>query len=324
MELQGIITARNYNTWPSYDLVYEWEDIIANVLGFTLIYENKLVGNKFVDRIPYLSRLLQTSVPSFKFDMTPNRRLFNGNNKNTIVPCIVDFYLKDTLALKKFYKRYYRHPIVLISSREAFEYLKNHDCPLRIIHFPLSISDKYKITPETRYEKIYDMVLMGRQNPILEEYVKRFAAEHPSFYYVYRIREDGKFNYYTSKGECLGDVNTREKYMCLMCKAKIGLYTTPGIDGGEKRTKGFNQVTPRFLELIASGCHVIARYPDNADTRFYHLSDVCPSIDTYEDFTKAVDKALSCDVNMRTYSEYLANHYTSMRCKQLQEIISQY
>ena len=323
MKIKGIITARDYEKWPNWDLIYEWEDVIAKELDISLIHEKKIAYNKYVVKVPYLAGLLQTSVPSFKFDMTPTRRLFNSNNKKTIVPCIVDFFLKDTLALKKFYKRYDRHPVVLISSREVYEYLKDHDCPLRIIHFPLSISDKYKIKPETLYEKTYDMVLMGRQNPILEEYVKRYAAEHPLFYYVYRVQKNGVFNYYTSKGEYLGDINSREKYMSLMRKARIGLYSTPGIDGGEKRTNGFNQVTPRFLELIACGCHIIARYPDNADTRFYKLSDFCPSMNRYEDFKKAVESALSCDVNMEAYSEYLSSHYTSMRCRQLQEIINQ-
>lgn len=75
-----------------------------------------------------------------------------------------------------------------------------------------------------------------------------------------------------------------------MRKGKMGLYSTPGIDGDESRTKGYHQVTPRFLELVATGCHIIARYSMNSDTEYYDLKSFSENIETYEQFEMAVQK----------------------------------
>ena len=165
---------------------------------------------------------------------------------------------------------------------------------------------------------------MGRQNPVLEGFLKQYIKEHPDLYYVYRELKDGKFNYYTNRGESLGDINTREKYMKLMRSARCGLYSTPGIDGGEKRTNGFSQVTPRFLELIACGCHVIARYKPNSDTDYYELERFSKPVDSYEQFERMLDEARSSEVDIQLYSSYLSKHYTSVRANQLREIIRNY
>ena len=83
--------------------------------------------------------------------------------------------------------------------------------------------------------KKYDLVLMGRQNPVLEQYLHRYVSTHHDFVYVYRKRVGNQFLYFTSKGESLGNINTRGLYMDLMQKAKAALYATPGIDGEEIR-----------------------------------------------------------------------------------------
>ena len=107
-----------------------------------------------------------------------------------------------------------------------------------------------------------------------------------------------------------------------MKKAKCAFYTTPGIDS-EKVTYGFNQITPRFLELLASGCHIIARYVDNADSRYYEVGSFCKSIENYEQFESSLDYARNNDVDIRKYAEYLEKHYTSVRAKQIHQILSQ-
>ena len=103
--------------------------------------------------------------------------------------------------------------------------------------------------------------------------------------------------------------------------AKCGLYSTPGIDGGESRTNGFSQVTPRFLELIACGCHIIARYKQNSDTDYYQLGNFSQSIDDYKSFERALDLSRDSIVDMNKYSKYLSNHYTSNRVELLSKFI---
>lgn len=162
---------------------------------------------------------------------------------------------------------------------------------------------------------------MGRQNPVLETYFYRYAKEHPDMKYVYRIMENEQFNYYTNTGEYLGNINQRDKFISLMRKARIALYSTPDIDTDHKRANGYNQVTPKFLEWLSCGAHIIARYVSNPDTDFYCLQDFSPSIETYEEFSSAMDYCRTHNPDMAKYATYLEQHYTSVRAKQLKEIM---
>lgn len=329
-QIKKIITARDYGTWPSFDLVYEWEDIMTVYLNAPLLHEKILNRNRLCSHLPptfqdvsfvrtLLSCILSNKVV-FLYEMGINDRKPQHNNPY-IVPCIIDFFLKEKEELIEFYLKYSKNRVVLISSREVYDFLRSVNCPINIKHLPLSISDRYKIHSSTHYEKCYDVALMGRQNPVLEQYVKQYALTHPNFVYVYRILKDGAFNYYTSDGKTVGNIRTREQYMNLMRRSRVGLYSTPGIDGGESRTNGFNQVTPRFLELIACGCHIIARYEKNSDTEYYEIDNFSPSVSSYEEFEGLMDDALKKDVDMEVYSNYLSKHYTSVRCEKLKQII---
>ena len=164
--------------------------------------------------------------------------------------------------------------------------------------------------------------MVGRQNIVLQGYVEQYAKYHPKFKYVYRELKNGIFNYFSSDGECLGDINTREKYMALLRQSRAGLYSTPGIDGDEGRTNGFNQVTPRFLELIVSGCHILSRYPHNPDTDYYELSKISTNVTSYEQFDNYMNEALHSEVDMNFYSDYIKKHYTSSRCHDLLTYLS--
>lgn len=57
-------------------------------------------------------------------------------DKNTI-PVIIDFWLKEE-ELDKFYKVYEDVPLVLVTNKEVYDYLKEHDCPLHVEHWALS------------------------------------------------------------------------------------------------------------------------------------------------------------------------------------------
>lgn len=329
-KIEKIITARSYQAWPSFDLVYEWEDIMTEYLKVPLLHEKILNRNRLCSHLPptfqdysFVLTLLACMISNkivFLFEMNTYIRKPQNNNPY-VVPCIIDFFLKEKEELNDFYLKYSKNRVVLVTSREAYDFLKKVKCPLNIKHFPLSISDKFRIQPTQHYEKKYDVALMGRQSPVLEQYVKRYASTHTDFVYVYRVLKDGVFNYYTSDGKVLGNIRTHEQYMQLMSQSRVGLYCTPGIDGGELRTKGFNQVTPRFFELIASGCHIIARYKSNSDTEYYELEKFSPSVSSYEEFEIIMDNALETDVDMDKYSKYLSKHYTSVRCEELKNIL---
>ncbi|MCD7714067.1 MAG: glycosyltransferase family 1 protein [Prevotella sp.] len=323
MEIEQILTKRNFMHLYYWDLAYEWEDVLSKQMGIPLHCISHLIDNRYVRHTPIINKLFKTRKVSFLFDMGVDINPWRANNKKNIIPCIIDFYLKDDEKLNKFYKSYSNNPVVLVSSYEVYSFLKEKGCPLNIKHFALSISDIYTFDEEVLTQKEYDLVLMGRQNPVLKSFLDKYIESHKDFKYVYRVQKDGQFLYYTSDGKFLGDMNTREQYMDLMKKARCGFYSTPGIDNDGKRPNDFNQVTPRFLELLTCGCHVIARYKDNPDTEYYQLKDFSKSINTYEEFEAAMDYARTHEIPVDKYKRYLSNHYTSKRAELLKQILSQ-
>ena len=112
--------------------------------------------------------------------------------------------------------------------------------------------------------------------------------------------------------------------MNLVSESKVAVYTTPGMDGTRTDANGWNQVTPHFLEEIVGQCHIIARYPDNADTRWYEMQKICKNVDSYEDFEELLDKYLHETVDIKLYKEYVKKHFTSQRAEMLENIIKKY
>lgn len=320
MEITRILTCRNYDQRFFWQIVFEWEDIFAKEMGVPLWKEPQIARNPHAFRLPILGDLVTMGKGHvFRYDMSSG--IYDFWNTRRVIPCIIDFIM-NMKRLQEFECAYKKHRIVLLSSLEAYDILLQHQTKLRIGHLPLSLSDKYRITPDTKIEKKYDLVLMGRQNPVLMEYVGEYAKKHSDFIYVYKPETEKGFKYYTSKGTVVGDVLDREQYMQLTRLTKCSLYSTQCVDGGPQWRNGYNQVTPRFLEMIASGCHVIARYTDNPDTRFYEIEKFAPMCDSYSDFEKQLDKARNEDVDMAMYAKYMEKHYTSVRVGQLREILN--
>lgn len=318
MRLNKIYTNRNYETWPSWDLVFEWEDIFKERLNIPFIWFNFFLL-KLGDRILFLNKIfIKKNMLVHEMGARSKNHFFNHKK---VIPFIIDYNIDDN-EFSNFEKAYSQNPIVLISSFEIYKYLLTKKIKLKIDHLALSISDKYKISQHTKFNKEYDLVLMGRQNPVLEKYLAEYIKKNPSFSYVYRKEVDSQFLYYTSDDEALGNINTRQKYIDLMKKSRVGLYSTSGVDLDENKTKGFNQVTPRFLELIACGCHIIARYKKNPDTDYYNLESFSRNIDTYEKFEEDLNSKLNSDVDLTYYAKYLENHYTSKRLDRLQDILN--
>lgn len=317
MQIRQILTNRSISNGKDYGIVNEWEDVFSELLNAPLYFDNwKKRDKTILWKLPWLAFFFQTNVPTFTFVMLPIASP-HGNNKKNIIPCMIDFFCRSNSELQQFYKRYAKNPLVLISSKEAYDYLVSVNCPLNIKHLALSISDKYRIDDKTTFEKRYDVVMLGRQNKVLQEFLNEYSENHKDLTYVYGKKEGRNFRYYDQGGADLGCMSSRDEYMNLMKQSRIGLYATPAMDGGRTDTNGFNQVTPRFLEYIVSGCHVLARYPKNSDTDFYELDRMSTRIETYEQFEMAMDELRNMEVDIHRYSQYLENHYTSVRVQTL-------
>ena len=322
MEIKKIMTARRHVTEVCYDLVYEWEDVLKEQMQIDFSTFSFEVNNSLFYRAA--NRIFDINIlrdMSLKFDMVPWGSS-NPYNSRKIIPCIIDFFQPDE-RLQWFEKGYSRSPIVLISSREVYDYLIDRNCRLRIAHWPLSLSDKYRITCGTKYDKLYDLSLLGgHHNPVLTEYLKQYVEEHPAFEYVFTKKEGNHFCLYKSTGAFLGYNDTRSQYMDIMRKSRCCLYSTPGTDNTKAGNYGFSQVTPRLFEMLASGCHVIARYVNNSDTDYFNLPKIVEHCDDYERFRFLLDKARNEEVDMGKYAVFLENHYTSQRVSLLNEILN--
>jgi hypothetical protein len=308
-------------------LIYEWEDIFSESMSMNLL-DIKRYGKATTKLLKIMNRILDWNhFP--KLNRQENHFLFevmaqwtnSRMNRHNVIPCIVDFHVPSD-KISDFFRSYNKCPCILISNLEVFELLqKRGNCP-KIYHFPLSLSDKYRYDMDTRYKKDYDLLLSGRQNPVLSHFLDRYKDEEPNFSYVCSKRVNGKLLYFSQDGQCLGDASTREAYINQMRRAKAALYTTPGIDGLESRSQGYNQVTPRFLEMIAAQCHVLARYKKNPDTDFFEIGKFSENLDSYESFKSRMDFARKYPVNFDFYQTFLEKHWTSRRVVQLKDIFN--
>lgn len=346
MKISSILTARSFERSPSFQLLYEWEDDLGAALSVPVVEAKPLYRKLLINRhtkkvlklgggapLERLNALVEAPNP---FKKAEGKRLVfelytatepNFTTAPDTLPIMVDFW-KHT-NLKNFYHTYRECPLVLISSLEAFEFLKANDCPLPIVHFPLSLSDRYRLAPEQVYEKTYDILLAGRldirTNQILRNYLEEFIVKFPDVEYLYQQEINDEFYYVSSKRGTIGKFQSRPDYIRLLRASKVSFYSTPGLDGGEKRTGGFNPVTPRFLELLSAQCLLLGRYPKNEETDFYELPKVCPNVSSYEEFETTLLGYLNQPApSFATYREILDKHYTSRRAEQLLEVLKQY
>lgn len=335
MALTKIYSDRYYQTGANYHLVYEWEDELARDLKipiqnspfpsdniFTKI--SGKIGNRFFsnDLTSLFNKQKLDEGKYLYFEMSPKKTISFSNYKNAI-PVIIDFWNKSNIESFKY--AYRKCEYLLVTSLEIMKFLEKENLGSKLIHFPLSLPDKYKIDPhnsDQKFHKKYDIVLAGRTNPILWSYLKEYEKYNPDLEYLYQELQKGELYYRSNKNGIVGNFHSREDYIGLIKSAKVSFYSTPGIDGGETRTEGFNPITPRFFELLASGCHIIARYPNNEESEFYQLDTICPSIKNYEQFKKQLDLALNSKTQpIKKNAEYLSNHYTSTRTYILKKII---
>lgn len=330
MQLSYINTKRNFEHRFFFDLVYEWEDIISDTLNIPLYYEYRpyqmyrKMRNKYLRQIPILREFLYPHKMSLCFDMDPvEQPRFNSKH---IIPWIIDFYLPEEKLLQ-FNYAYREHPVVLISCLDAYNFLKAHKnlCPdVKIEYLSLSLPDQYIFQEEYLNQKKYDIALVGNQESTMKSYFERYVIEHPEVTYVYRRNDNGGFEYYANNSNNPIGGGIREDYVRIIRTAKVTLYATSMLYGIRPGFNNFNHVTPRFLELVAAGCHVLCRYIPNEDTKHFELEKFCPSIESYQQFETLMDKALKETIDKDKYASYLKKHYTSVRAQQLKEILSRY
>lgn len=325
MTLKQIFTRRHFPGQNyAQPIIYEWEDDISKSLDIPVADYPSFFQR--MNRYHIHTTLLGPYKKTFRFVIN-GRDYDEPMNNKCIIPCIIDFLEKGD-DLRDFYRKHSKNKILLVSSPFDYQYLLENKCPIRIGLFPYSLSDRYAIK-DRPIEKKYDIVLTGRQDPLLYSFFKEYVKKHPDVTYVKRGKElDNDINktksYYLNGRDFIGTLESREDYMRLQSQGKVTLYGVQGYIPGI--AEGFYHMTPRFLEIIACGCHVIARYPNGpsgVDAQFYEFDKFSPTVNTYDAFGSAMDAALSSEVDLNLYASYLQKHYTSVRAKTLGNLLKE-
>jgi hypothetical protein len=323
IKIKAILSHRKYESWPSYQLVNEWEDFFSKNLYVPV----KIIG--LIDRLWYkfikilnfvfildlINRIRQPKQFYLYHVMSASNPYLISYNNN-VIPIIIDFFLEKQ-ELQSFYNKFKNSKALLISSLEVIDFLYENNCPIPIFHFPLSLPDKYQ---QLKIKKNYQILLSGRQNEVLKSFLNKYLTEFPEVE-VLSESETEKFVYSSNKKGTIGKFNERNDFFRLLCESRISFYSTPGLDEGVIRSKGFNQVTPKYLELLAADVKIIARYPYNKETIFYELQKICPNIDNYIQFRSLLMLYLQNDRD-NNYENILNKHFTSQRVIELSNIIS--
>lgn len=325
-----IESKRLYENRAYCDIVFEWEDELSKSLNLPLKFEKRSRKNflRIMQRIGLLNfyqsweERYSTHRPvSYRFEMISEWQQPSLLNKSTYIPHLIDFWV-DRDHIGEFLNAYRRCPLIIASSAQVYHSLQSFVSE-RLIHNALSLPDKYAINASSSFDKKYKLIVLGRTSPVMMGMLDRYSQRHQSFEYLYRVKKKDGFVVITNKGGIIGEANSREAYMDFLRSSQITLYATPGIDGN-KATNGYDPVTPRFLEAIACGCHVLARYPKNEDTEYYQLQEFSPHIENDDQFEVLLETALEIKSDSEKCARYLEKHYTSARAHSLQKALSQH
>ena len=321
----NVLSERAYRRWPSFDVVFEWEDIIAPVLKAQIItFEGGLPG-KVIRRLKkYWLKVNQRANSKYRItNITECKLLWEmaANDYRTlptknIIPIFLDFpvsmvdpIIEATSSL----------PVFFVTCKDIYNLLVQKGVK-KVRFMPLSISDKY--FTEDVPDKTVDVIQFGRKNSVLHEYMLEYCEAHPTVDYVYQSG-DGTLTYESTTRGNVGKFDTRKEYVDMIKPCRVSLVSTPGCDKGRSGEFGaIDFVTPRFFESAAFYCHMIGRYTENEETEELGLSTVCPNVKSYEVFEKLMDVYLgSLDWDWTVQREWTRRNLTSERAKYIQEEI---
>lgn len=323
--MPGIVqidSIRKFEQYPSYLILYELEDDLAASQHIPLHPLSKWKYNfgKLVYKSVANFVLKKSTPPGYIFSimMTPDyHRLYL--NKSNVIPYIIDYWKRyDEL----FEKHFVHFPVVYISGLEVYEYLKSKRTRVHIKHLPLSISDRHLSIFEKEVPKDIDIINVGRKNKVMDEFIQQYLQKYPATNYVHREMENGENIYYSSRDGRLGKLESRTELLQTLARAKVAIVTSPGLDGGEARTGGFNPVTPRIFEAAIGKCHMVGKYEKNAEFYQFGLDKLVDMPDSFNAFEYTINEKLQIPFDKKeAYAAFLQSNLNSRRIEQLMQEI---
>ncbi|MBS1563494.1 MAG: hypothetical protein JST39_03860 [Bacteroidetes bacterium] len=335
----SVLTARTWNDYFPLQVVYEWEDILSAELNAPLdttstaainhLAESRLgawlqkvvrgtaLKNTIDSSFNYLQRKYpgQLFLSFFLYPMPIDNHFLYSRN---IVPILLDCF---TDVIDKVPGYFRRSPILFVTNLEVY----NHLLPAmgkKLVYLPLSISDKY-FTGHIP-EKDIDVLQMGRQNPVLHDWMLKVTENHPQVEYVYSSVKDEVHTYFSTTKGWMGPVDSRADFMKFLGRARVSLLSSPGIDGGEGRTGGLNPVTPRFYEAAVNYCYMAGRYPvAGEDFKYCSIGDVCGNYESYDHFERDILEMVHTPFNRKDiFDPFIKKHLTSCRAAAIKQALN--
>lgn len=295
--IRSIITTRNVSKWPTFQMVHEWEDILGAQLGVPLrpLDDECLLPAKHSPEQGF--DLLFLPLASELEDYACN---------HSIIPIVMDLWRN---SFSSFIRCAPQFRLIFVANLQAYQELSPQLPNLR--YLPFTLADQY--LDYSLPDKDIDIIHYGRRNPLLDQYLHLFLHDHPACHAVITEKSDDGETIQIHSNNCgdLGSSDSRSKFMRLLSRCRISLVSTVGMDGS-RQTGGIDPISPRFLESMAAGCHLVGRIPDNSEFRDSGLAQLCHHVNSYQQFEKVTLELLADPVNPRErYRPFLQNRLTS-------------
>ncbi len=328
MKLNSIWTLRRLTHQVFRQIVEEWEDDFAAELNLPLQHmdtcetrANGRVG-KLIRRLPRAVAPWddggrwkgQARGQGLGFLLWPPQHPESFWVQPDGVPVVIDFWRHQIPLAEKVFARSLR---IFVTNQEIHRDLATTSLASRMTFLPLSVSARHvQPVPEPR---TVDLIQVGRQNPRLHEWALEYVRIRPGANYLY-ADTSGTWPIWTATDRGPLNIDTsRASYWQLLRSSRISLVSAPGIDGGEKRTGGYNPVTPRFYESAAARCHLIGRFPrEGADFVVNRVASACRHVDTFDEFAAAVDQGRKTAPDVAALDAFLVGHTTAEVARALQ------
>ncbi|MDK9717036.1 MAG: glycosyltransferase [Trichlorobacter sp.] len=301
-----IVSNRGYSDWPSWLMVYEWEDLLARVLGVSVLsYDAWEVSRGRGDHATgYELCFLQLAA---SLDRFPHDGRF--------VPVVMDVWRKD---IEHFIQQIAQLELVFVTSLEAFRILQGRGCR-QVAYLPYSFPDQYLL--EELPEKDVDIIQFGRTNPVLDDYMRRLLQRFPLLNYVTTEHHQGALFFHSSRFGLLNASDTRSKFITMLRRSSISLVSTAGMDGS-RDTGGFDPVSPRFYESLGCFCRLIGRFPETEEFELLGMNTFAERVDSYQQFERLVTGYLGRAFDRKQeYQAFLRQHTTSARAVLLENAL---
>ena len=319
-----VYSERGYITWPSWDVLFEWEDMFAKKWGVTV--EN--LTNSFTDKVARrIKRYIKKYFPKkvWKYKITDRDKMgvliimdaegyYMLPTKN-IIPIYLDFARN---MIDEIIEATREIPAFFVASKDIYNEMKSKGCE-NVYFIHQCVSDQY-YTMDIPAKDI-DVIQIGRKNPVLHKFMLDYCKEHPQVEYIYQ-GEDASLSYVSTTRGNVGKLPGRAEFVDMIRRAKVSIVSTPKCDNSRNVFGGADLVTARFYESAVLWCNLIGRYTDNEETRELELEKICPNIKDYDEFKAVMDEYLAGkEPDKELYREFIDKHLASTRAGYIRKCV---